>query len=126
MKVAISTDSGQVAHHFGRCPQYTIAKVKQGNLKEKKTIENPGHEPGYIPEFLKEKGVDCVVSGGMGQKAISLFEKYGIKTIAGVSGSINEVLNQIANDELEGDDNRCQPGEGKGYGVERKEKSNDR
>ncbi|MCF7873072.1 MAG: dinitrogenase iron-molybdenum cofactor, partial [Candidatus Omnitrophica bacterium] len=57
MKVAISTDSGYVSQHFGRCPVFTLVECEDEKVIEKKEIPNPGHHPGYLPEFLKKEGV---------------------------------------------------------------------
>jgi len=72
MKIAFSTDNGAVSAHFGRCPEFTIAEIDNGIVKESKTVANPGHEPGRIPEFLHGMGVEVIVAGGMGRRAVSL------------------------------------------------------
>ena len=121
MKVAISTDGNQVSAHFGRCPSFTIISVENGNLKKKEELANPGHSPGAIPEFLHTHGVDTIVAGGMGQRAQLFFDEYGIKTIMGVSGSLDSVISQLCTDSLAGGESLCSPGAGKGYGVEKEE-----
>ncbi len=119
MKVAISTDNGMVSAHFGRCPQFTILEIEDSGLKNKEVIENPGHHPGYLPEFLKKKGVNCIIAGGMGNRAKDLFDKANIDTFLGIQGSIDQVTEGILNGTLEGAENICSPGKGKGYGVEK-------
>ena len=125
MKVAVPTDSGEVSQHFGRCPEFTIANIEGDEVTEKKIIENPGHKPGYIPEFLKEKGVDCVITGGIGRKAIALFEKYDIMLFTGLEGKIEEVIENFISGELTRGENPCSPGKGKNYGVGREDKHHD-
>ena len=95
MKVAISTDSGQVSAHFGRCPEFTLVEVENGNVKTKEVIQNPGHHPGFLPKFLHEQGVTKIIAGGMGQRAAMLFAEQKIETIMGISGSIEEVVNKL-------------------------------
>ncbi|MFP4115826.1 MAG: NifB/NifX family molybdenum-iron cluster-binding protein [Candidatus Aenigmatarchaeota archaeon] len=121
MKVAISTDSGNVSAHFGRCPEFTIAEIDSGKVKEKKTIENPGHRRGYLPKFMNEQNVDCMIAGGMGNRAAAMFEDFNIRTITGVKGRVDEVIRKLAQGNLEGAENLCDPGEGKDYGVERED-----
>ncbi len=121
MKVTISTDNNQAALHFGRCPEFTIVEIENNQLIKKETIENPGHHPGYLPEYFKNMGIDCIVCGGMGQRAQLLFDEAGIKTITGISGSIDEVVNNLIAGSLESGANICEPGEGRGYGVEKSE-----
>jgi predicted Fe-Mo cluster-binding NifX family protein len=57
----------------------------------------------------------------MGMRATSFFEEYGIKTIVGVSGKIDEVITRLQKDALEGGASLCRPGAGKGYGLEKEE-----
>ena len=121
MKIAISTDSGNVSEHFGRCPEFTILDIENGALKGREVITNPGHHPGFLPEFLKKAGVECIIAGGMGMRAQDLFDAAGIKTIMGVSGSIDEVIKSLLSGTLKGGESLCNPGAGKGYGIDKTE-----
>lgn len=121
MKAAISTDAGSVSAHFGRCPAFTIVDIENGKVLHKEVIENPGHQPGFIPQFLHERGVDCIVAGGMGGRATSLFNEFGIRTVVGISGSIDSVIGKLSTGELKSGESTCQPGAGKGYGIEKDE-----
>lgn len=121
MRIAISTDGDYVSAHFGRCPSFTILDIEDGKVMRQFKIANPGHQPGFIPQFLHEKGVDCIVSGGIGSRAISFFEEYGIKTIVGISGKIDDVIEQIKKDTLQSKESLCKHGAGKGYGLDKTE-----
>lgn len=121
MKAAISTDTGSVSAHFGRCPTFTIVKFEDGKVLEREEVDNPGHQPGFIPQFLNERGVECIVAGGMGQRAAALFDEFGIKTIVGVHGSVDNVIGRLSKGELKSGKSVCQPGSGKGYGFEKDE-----
>ncbi|MFP4005175.1 MAG: NifB/NifX family molybdenum-iron cluster-binding protein [Candidatus Hadarchaeia archaeon] len=123
MKIAVPTDSNEVSGHFGRCPEFTIVEVVDGQVKEEKRIENPGHRPGYIPEFLNERGIDWLIAGGIGRKAISLFEDYGVEVTSGLEGvKVEEVIESALNGEIDSGSNPCSPGGGKGYGRGREDK----
>ncbi|NLO99394.1 MAG: dinitrogenase iron-molybdenum cofactor, partial [Clostridiaceae bacterium] len=69
MRIAISTDGRYVSPHFGRCPSFTLVDIENGKMVKRVEVENPGHEPGYIPQFLHQKGVKRIVCGGMGARA---------------------------------------------------------
>ena len=126
MKIAISTDSGNVSAHFGRCPEFTIFEVEEGSKEVKKeTIKNPGHEPGFLPEFLGKMGVSCIIAGGMGQNAKMLFEENKIDTVLGAQGPVDDVIDKMLSGELENGNNVCSPGDGKGYGVDKTECDHD-
>ena len=63
MKVAISTDGNAVSAHFGRCPTFTLVEIDDsGNILSKESIDNPGHNPGFLPEFFAGKGVVLEIS----------------------------------------------------------------
>jgi predicted Fe-Mo cluster-binding NifX family protein len=121
MKVAISTDGQYVSPHFGRCPEFTILEIKEGKLINKETIKNPGHHPGYLPQYLGKNGVSYIVAGGMGMRAKELFQQANIDTVLGVEGKIDEVVSKIMDGSLEGGESICNPGSGKGYGIEKTE-----
>jgi len=119
MKIAVSTDGDMVSPHFGRCPQFTIIEIKNGKLISKKIIENPGHHPNYLPRYLGKMGVDCIIAGGMGMRAKGNFDREGIKTILGVEGKVEEAIVKLKDGSLKGGEGICEPGMGKGYGVEK-------
>jgi predicted Fe-Mo cluster-binding NifX family protein len=119
MRIAISTDGDNVSAHFGRCPSFTIVDIDNGTIKKKEVIENPGHQPGVIPQFLHKRGVDCIVAGGMGIRAQGFFAEAGIQTVLGASGSINEVIEKLQKGTLESGESLCKPGAGKGYGLDK-------
>jgi len=121
MKIAISTDEGTVSSHFGRCPSFTIIEIEEGKLKGKEEIPNPGHHPGFLPDFFQKQGVRCIICGGMGMRAQHLFTQKEIDLILGVQGKIDEVVNKLLKGELKGGESLCRPGEGKGYGIPKTE-----
>jgi predicted Fe-Mo cluster-binding NifX family protein len=64
-------------------------------------------------------GVNVMIAGGMGGRAINLFQEYGIQTIVGIQGDIDDVIEQLLAGKLEGGESLCSPGAGKGHGVEK-------
>ncbi len=114
MKVAVSTDQGYVSAHFGRCSSYTIYEVKEGQILSREEIPNPGHQPGFLPQFLSEKGVNCIICGGMGPRAQDLFAGKNIETIIGIQGPVDEVMQKFLNQELETGEDMCEHGAGGG------------
>jgi predicted Fe-Mo cluster-binding NifX family protein len=121
MRVAISTDRDSVSSHFGRCSSFTIVDIEGGKVIKKETVDNPGHQPGFIPQFLHQRGVECIVCGGMGMRATDIFSQLGIQTIVGVTGKIDEVIEKLLRGTLEAGRSLCKPGSGKEYGLEKKE-----
>ena len=121
MKIAISTDNNYVSAHFGRCPHFTIVEIDGEKILGKETVDNPGHQPAFLPQFLSDLGVNCIIAGGMGLRATGLFAEKGIQTIVGVGGTIDDVIDKLVKGTLEGGESLCKPGSGKGYGIEKSE-----
>lgn len=119
MRIAISTEGNEVFPHFGRSPVFTIVDVVDGSVVGKGVIPNPGHQPGFIPRFLSEKGVQLVVTGGMGARAQDIFQELGMETVLGVSGNVDDVIERVMAGTLTGGASLCDHGSGKGSGVEK-------
>lgn len=107
MKIAISTESGAVSAHFGRCPTYTLVNIENGEIVAREEISNPGHRPGFLPGYLAEKGVDTIIAGGMGPRAQDLFAQNNITAIIGVQGPVDDVLAKFLAGELEPGQDLC-------------------
>ncbi len=107
MKIAIATEEGRVAGHFGHCRSYTIFEVENSKIVNKYEVESPEHQPGLLPRFLSEKGANYVVSGGMGPMAMDLFRKLNIEPLIGASGEVDMVAEDLINGELELGDSQC-------------------
>ena len=119
LKIVICTESGNVAQHFGRAPWFTFVTIENNKVIEKNPLPNPGHSVGSIPQFINEQGATCMITGGIGHRAIGFFNEYGIEVIRGIIGSVDETIGKILDGTLEGGENICSPGLGKGYGVEK-------
>jgi predicted Fe-Mo cluster-binding NifX family protein len=108
MRIAIATDNGSVAAHFGRCPSYTIVDVEEGKVIGREEIANPGHSPGFLPRFLAEKGVKVIIAGGMGPRAQSHFDDKNIESITGVQGNVDEIIESFLRNELKSGEDLCE------------------
>jgi Mrp family chromosome partitioning ATPase/predicted Fe-Mo cluster-binding NifX family protein len=83
LKIAIPLAEGRLCNHFGHCEQFALIDLQGKNIIQKVMVTPPPHEPGLLPRWLGEKGVDLIIAGGMGQRAISLFNERGIKVLTG-------------------------------------------
>ena len=110
MKIGIATDNDQVSGHFGRCDNYTIFEVEDKEIKGKTVIDTPGHQPGMLPGFLNEKGVNIVIAGGMGPRAQDLFRQMNIEPLTGVTGKVVDVIHDYLNGTLQCGDSQCDQG----------------
>jgi predicted Fe-Mo cluster-binding NifX family protein len=107
MKIAIAAEQGQVSGHFGHCEGFIIYEADGTDIKNKTYIENPGHQPGFLPVFLKEQGTDVIIAGGMGQRAQSLFTEQGIDVIVGAVGDSDKAAESFLNGTLKSTESVC-------------------
>ncbi len=85
MKFAIPVVQGKLSMHFGHCEGFAIIEVEDNSKEIKGTefVSAPPHQPGLLPGWLGEMGVDSVIVGGMGRRAQGLFREFGIDIIIG-------------------------------------------
>jgi predicted Fe-Mo cluster-binding NifX family protein len=110
MRIAVSVDEDKglesvVSHHFGRCPYYVLADVEDREIKKVTAVANPfyqQHQPGQVPGFIHEQGVDVMITGGMGRRAITFFQQYNIEPVTGAFGTVAQVVENYLNGGLEG------------------------
>ncbi|MEE8572484.1 MAG: NifB/NifX family molybdenum-iron cluster-binding protein, partial [Gemmatimonadota bacterium] len=50
-------------------------------------LEAPPHQPGLLPAWLNERGVNMVIAGGMGSRAQELFSQAGIEVMVGAAST---------------------------------------
>jgi len=92
MIIAISADGDEVSMHFGRCEKYILYDLEDKKIVSKTEIKNPGHQPFFLPKFLAEKGVNILITGGIGPRAINTFKEFNIKIISNVEGKVENVI----------------------------------
>ena len=110
MRIAISAEDTNgldsvVSPHFGRCPHYVLVDVEGQEVKAVQAVDNPyysQHAPGQVPGFINGHGVNVMLAGGMGRRAIVFFEQYGIEAVTGASGMVRHALEGYLGGELRG------------------------
>src|SRR5574344_1050843 len=86
MKIAAACEGNRITEHFGHCENFMIFDVENNKISGSKSIPNPGHRPGFLPNFLNEQGVNVIMSGGMGGGAVDIFNELNIEVITGAYG----------------------------------------
>jgi ATP-binding protein involved in chromosome partitioning len=82
-KAAVPLAGGVLCNHFGHCEQFAILPVLDGQIGDAELHTPPPHEPGVLPRWLGELGVNLIIAGGMGQRALGMFAEQGIRVITG-------------------------------------------
>ncbi len=99
----------RVGEHFGRVPTYTIVDTETDKVE---TISNTSEHTGgtgYPPELMVRAGVNVMVCGGLGRRAVAMFEEMGIRVFVGASGTVRNAVQQYQSGALEEatDENAC-------------------
>ena len=97
MKICIPTMGTRglddsVGEHFGRVPTYTIINFETDEVKVVHNVSHHMGGHGDPPEIMAREGVNVMVCQGLGRRAISMFESFGIETYIGASGTVRDAV----------------------------------
>lgn len=83
--IAIPVADGRLCLHFGHCEKFALFQVDTTGkeILNLSKVAPPPHEPGVLPRWLDEQGVNLVIAGGMGGRAQGIFAERGIDVIVG-------------------------------------------
>lgn len=107
LKIAVASEKDMVTEHFGHCLNFNIFEAENRQIVDSKSIPNPGHKPGFLPNFLNDLGVNVVISGGMGGGAVDLFNEKGIEVIVGARGDARTAAEQYLQGNLQSTGSVC-------------------
>lgn len=107
MKIAFPVENGAICPHFGHAPEFLIVDLKDGAEVSRKSETPPAHEPGVLPNWLGDLGVNVLVSGGLGARASELLKARGVEVVTGFSGTIDEAIAKLAKGSLESTGTLC-------------------
>lgn len=102
-----TSDRTTVDGHFGHTKEFAIYTIEENNITDIKFVTPPPHEPGVLPRFLGQLGIDVIITGGMGRMAVSLFHQQDIDVILGAQGRIDTNLQEYVGGTLESTGTTC-------------------
>jgi len=108
MKIAAACEGKYVCKHFGHCENFMIFDIKDNKIIKSESIPNPGHRPGFLPNYLNDLGVKAVIAGGMGGGAIEIFNEKQIEVITGVKGDAEKAVYSYIAGELKSNNAVCE------------------
>ncbi|HKK10346.1 MAG TPA: NifB/NifX family molybdenum-iron cluster-binding protein [Bacteroidales bacterium] len=86
-RIAIPINGQNLSAHFGHCEKFGIFDIENNEVVAEQMLTPPPHEPGVLPRWLASQGVNEILAGGMGQRAIQIFNQNNVEVIIGVKGS---------------------------------------
>ena len=92
--IAIPVAGGRLCMHFGHCEQFALLDVDTASkeILNLRQIASPPHQPGLLPRWLHDQGVNLVIASGMGGRAKGIFAENGIEVIVGAPAEPPESL----------------------------------
>lgn len=107
MKIAVASEGNTITQHFGHCQYFNIFETENGKITNMEAVPNPGHKPGFLPNFLGDRGVNVIVSGGMGGGAVDIFNERNIEVILGAQGDAKAAVEAYLRGELKSTGSVC-------------------
>ncbi|WNO10667.1 NifB/NifX family molybdenum-iron cluster-binding protein [Teredinibacter sp. KSP-S5-2] len=110
MLIAIPTINQKLCQHFGHCEQFAFAEVDEENqtILHVRYLQAPIHTPGSIPSWLNDNGTQLVIASGIGNRALSFFDQWGINVVVGAKeGSPKDIIAAYFKQQLETENNPC-------------------
>ena len=100
----------EINAHFGGAPYFLIYDDEKGAFKVINNSDSQHvHGMCHPLKVLDRKGIDAVVCGGMGARAVQKLNEGGIKAYRAKAGTVEEIIKQCRDGRLEEitTDNAC-------------------
>ena len=107
MKLAAACTGTQMCPHFGHCENFMLFEAEDGKIVSEQSVPNPGHRPGFLPNFLADQGVTVMIAGGIGGGAIDIFNERGVSVVTGAQGGAREAAEAYLNGTLVSTGTEC-------------------
>lgn len=108
MKIAVTYSEGQVFQHFGHSEQFKIYEAEEGRIISSEVIGTDGNGHGALAGFLRQKGVNVLICGGIGGGARNALAEAGIVLYPGASGDADQAVKALLEGNLSYDpDTMC-------------------
>jgi predicted Fe-Mo cluster-binding NifX family protein len=91
-KIALPISNGKLSEHFGHCQNFAFFNIENQSIVQKELKPAPPHQPGLLPIWLVKHNVTDLIVGGIGHKAIQIFNQHKINVFVGVQSKEPAVL----------------------------------
>lgn len=90
--IAVTEENGEIFQHFGHTQYFALYTISEGKAVDKKIIDAEGSGHSALGGFLREKGADLLICGGIGAGAKKVLADAGIALVSGAKGSTDEAV----------------------------------
>jgi len=81
-----------ISAHFGRAETFTIVDSETDEVEVVPNTSEHMGGTGLPPELIVSKGAHIMLVGGLGPKAVQMFEQFGIDVFVGATGTVRDVI----------------------------------
>lgn len=82
-RIAIPVEGDMLSAHFGHCQAFAFVDIENNSVTNITIMDPPEHQPGTFPRWVAANGATDVIAGGMGARAIELFNQNGVNAFVG-------------------------------------------
>ena len=107
LRISVAAMGNTVAGHFGHCENFIFFDTEDGKILAEESVPNPGHRPGFLPNFLADRGAKVIISGGMGGGAVDIFNERDVEVILGAQGNARENVEAYLRGQLKSTGSVC-------------------
>ena len=107
LRIAVAAMGKTVAGHFGHCENFIFFDTEDDKIVNIESVPNPGHKPGFLPNFLADRGAKVIITGGMGGGAVDIFNERDVEVILGVQGDAQAAVETYLKGELKSTGSIC-------------------
>ena len=100
MKIAVTYENGQIFQHFGHSESFKIYEAEGKNIVRAEVIGTDGAGHSALAAVLKDKGVDVLICGGIGNGAVTALSEAGIDVYSGADGEADAAVEAYLNGDL--------------------------
>ena len=100
MKIAVTYENGQIFQHFGHSESFKIYETEGKNIVRAEVIGTDGAGHSALAAVLKDKGVDVLICGGIGNGAVTALSEAGIDVYSGADGEADAAVEAYLNGDL--------------------------
>lgn len=103
--IPVSDERGEiVSGHFGRAPYFAWFQVENGQVVVRGVTPNDSSHfggRGLPPERMMAMGAEIVISSGMGQRAIGMFQNSTVAVLRAINSSTIQSIKDFTEGKLE-------------------------
>lgn len=81
-----------ICQHFGRAPTFTLIDLDNGDIKVLQNVSEHMGGTGLPTEAILSEGVKVMIVGGLGPKAVTLFNQAGVEVFVGAAGTVRDAV----------------------------------